>query len=196
MGRIIALKALFVLDSGPVLLNEALNIAYANALEEEPEGLSATEGEVESVKPLVANLVESYWPIRGRLDPAIAHSVTGYDFNRLAAIDRCILRLGYSELLNLAYVPPAVTINEMIELAKLYSTTESGKFVNGVMAQLLAKTDKVNFDASCAPPDPYTKPEKPTEEVVQVVEVETADPEMEKLGRRFGVWDIGVKDPS
>jgi N utilization substance protein B len=56
-----------------------------------------------------------------------------WDFNRIAPIDRNILRLAFYEMLFCDDIPPVVSINEAIEIAKKFSTEESGKFVNGFL---------------------------------------------------------------
>jgi len=67
------------------------------------------------------------------VDNFIRQNAHNYEFGRLSAVDRNILRLGCYELLDCPEVPPAVVINEAIEIAKKFSTSESGKFVNGVL---------------------------------------------------------------
>ncbi len=59
-----------------------------------------------------------------------------WKLERIAAVDRAILRLGLYELLEMAEVPPKVVINESVELAKKFSTEKSGAFVNGVLDRI------------------------------------------------------------
>ena len=72
--------------------------------------------------------------------------VRHWDRDRVARIDDCILRLGTCELIAFPDIPTAVSINEAIELAKKYSTEQSGGFVNGILdavaARHLATTDQ------------------------------------------------------
>ena len=82
------------------------------------------------------------------LDKHIASLVQGYDYSRLAAIDRNILRIAGYELFYEPAVPPKVTINEAIEIAKKYSTAESGRFVNGVLGRLVEVSPKAQWDPS------------------------------------------------
>ncbi len=70
-------------------------------------------------------------------DKRIRAKVDNWEFNRLAIIDRLVLRLGISELMYCPDIPPKVTINEAIEIAKEFSTEKSGKFVNGVLDAIL-----------------------------------------------------------
>ncbi|MGH2768416.1 MAG: transcription antitermination factor NusB [Actinomycetota bacterium] len=69
-----------------------------------------------------------------RLITAYAHA---WSVPRMPVIDRNLLRLAILELLYLADVPPAVVINEAVELAKRYSTEDSSRFVNGVLGRIL-----------------------------------------------------------
>ncbi len=67
------------------------------------------------------------------VDAKIRTLADNWDFERLAAVDRNILRLAVYEMLFRPEIPPVVSINEAIEIAKKFSTTESGKFVNGLL---------------------------------------------------------------
>jgi len=67
------------------------------------------------------------------IDEAVADSAEHWEIPRMPIIDRCILRLATYELFYLIDIPPAVTINEAIELAKDFSTGESGKFINAIL---------------------------------------------------------------
>jgi len=55
-----------------------------------------------------------------------------------ALIDRILLRMGITELLFFPEIPPKVSINEVIEIAKEYSTSNSGKFINGILDAILS----------------------------------------------------------
>ena len=70
---------------------------------------------------------------RAAIDDAIRDQARNYEFSRLSAVDRNVLRIACQELLFCDDIPPAVAINEAIEIAKKFSTEESGKFVNGVL---------------------------------------------------------------
>lgn len=71
------------------------------------------------------------------LDRVIKETAQNWELSRMATIDRCILRFGTYELLFEDDIPPKVTINEAVNLAKKFSQGDSGKFVNGVL-------DKIN----------------------------------------------------
>lgn len=66
----------------------------------------------------------------------ISFYATNWQVKRMAVIDRSILRIGVFELLYLPEIPPKVTINECVELAKKYGDVESSKFVNGILDKI------------------------------------------------------------
>jgi len=70
------------------------------------------------------------------IDNLLKKYADNWDISRLAAVDRNILRLAIYELLFLDDIPPKVTINEAIEIAKKYSTADSGKFINGILDRI------------------------------------------------------------
>jgi N utilization substance protein B len=71
-----------------------------------------------------------------QLDHAIAARAKGWTLERMPVIDLNVLRLGAFELAHRPEVPVAVAIDEAVELAKRFSTDDSGRFVNGVLSAL------------------------------------------------------------
>src|SRR5215204_4808661 len=67
------------------------------------------------------------------LESFIVPKLKNWDPERIAAIDMIIMRLGVAEFLYFETIPPKVTINEYIDIAKEYSTQQSGQFVNGIL---------------------------------------------------------------
>lgn len=81
------------------------------------------------------------------LDENIKGKVNNWELDRIALVDKTLLRMGICELLFFPDIPPKVSINETIEIAKLYSTAGSGKFINGILDAILSelkKTGKLN----------------------------------------------------
>jgi N utilization substance protein B len=68
------------------------------------------------------------------IDALISGAAIGWDLDRMAVVDRNVLRLAVAELLVSDDVPTAVILNEAVELASGYSTDDSGRFVNGLLA--------------------------------------------------------------
>jgi transcription antitermination protein NusB len=73
---------------------------------------------------------------RGPIDDAIRRHARNWDLERMPALDRAILRLAAYELGHRPDVPRNVVINEAVELAKVFSTEESGRFVNGMLSAM------------------------------------------------------------
>jgi N utilization substance protein B len=67
------------------------------------------------------------------IDAIIGKYVENYEMNRIATVDRNILRVAIYEMLHCIDVPPVVSINEAIEIAKRFGSEESGRFVNGIL---------------------------------------------------------------
>ncbi len=85
------------------------------------------------VQAYANRLVEGTLERRPEIDQRITAHADNWNLNRMAVIDRNILRLGAYELLYRDDVPSKVCINEAIELAKRFGDAESGKFINGVL---------------------------------------------------------------
>ena len=98
--------------------------------------------------PFVSSLVEGVARERSSLDEAIARHAIGWSVERMPVIDRNLLRLAAYELLWAPEVPVAAVISEAVELAKLYSTEESGRFVDCVLSSLAAEGRRSGPDAN------------------------------------------------
>jgi len=76
------------------------------------------------------------------IDKKISKYAANWQLERMAFVDRNIMRLGCFELLFRQDIPPKVAINEAVELAKKYSGLESGKFVNAILDQIKIEKEK------------------------------------------------------
>jgi len=88
--------------------------------------------------PYLRKLVEGVFAQLMELNDAIDEHSENWNLTRMPVVDRCILRLSTIELMR-KETPPKVIINEAIELAKKYSTENSGSFVNGILDKLAKK---------------------------------------------------------
>ena len=79
--------------------------------------------------PLIRGALEH----REESDELIRKHAINWELHRIAAVDRNILRLAIYEMLHRDDIPPVVSINEAVDIAKKFSTQESGKFVNGIL---------------------------------------------------------------
>lgn len=84
--------------------------------------------------PLATLIVTGVGANLERIDALIAAHAKGWTLARMAAIDRAVLRMATFELLERPEVPVAVVLDEAVELAKRFSTEDSGRFVNGVLS--------------------------------------------------------------
>jgi N utilization substance protein B len=87
------------------------------------------------------------WNARTECDVLIGRLATNWDVDRIAPIDKAVLRMGIAELLFFTEIPTRVTINEAIDIAKRYSTDKSGVFINGMLdaaVTLLRDEGKLN----------------------------------------------------
>lgn len=79
------------------------------------------------------NLLNTYLEKEKHLETLIIPKLKNWDPERIAALDMIIMKLGVAEFLYFETIPPKVTINEYIDIAKEYSTQQSGQFVNGIL---------------------------------------------------------------
>ena len=100
----------------------------------------------EESQPYVQRLLEAYEHNRETVDRTVQDSLSNWRLDRLAMIDRNILRLAAAEMLYVDDVPPRVSIQEAIVLAEKYGTNESPRFVNGVLDALMKAHGSANQD--------------------------------------------------
>ncbi len=122
LARELALKILYACDSGR---NEAPKIIMNEIL-----GKKKYE---ENVRNFAIALTMLTIENTRKIDDYIKSTLHNWEFERIATIDRLILRMGICEFLYFDDIPIEVSINEAIELAKKFGTDESNKFVNGVL---------------------------------------------------------------
>lgn len=123
-ARELALRMLFELDLGKQPVDEVVQAALAQSHLDETHQTLAEE------------LVRGTLAHQAQIDARMAALATDWALDRQAAVDRNILRLASFELLYRPDAPVAAVVNEAVELAKKYSTAESGRFVNGVLGAL------------------------------------------------------------
>jgi N utilization substance protein B len=78
-------------------------------------------------------LIRGALQFRDEADALITKHAKNWELHRIAAVDRNILRLAIYEMLHRDDIPPVVSINEAVDIAKKFSTQDSGKFVNGIL---------------------------------------------------------------
>ncbi|MFA5007602.1 MAG: transcription antitermination factor NusB [Candidatus Omnitrophota bacterium] len=141
-AREIALHILYQIE----IANTDYQSAYQNYLKNYPQK--------QEVIDFALTLIEGVSKNIQNLDSLIKKYVKNWEIDRMAVIDRNILRLACFEIINLPEIPPKVSINEAIELAKRFGDIDSPRFVNGILDKIYKmeskKTDEtVEKDSSC-----------------------------------------------
>src|SRR5436190_7770552 len=90
-------------------------------------------------EPFAVDLVAGVWDHQPSIDALIERFAIDWTLDRMPVIDRTVLRMGTYELLHREDVPTGAILSEAVELAKRYSTEESGRFVNGVLGAIAAE---------------------------------------------------------
>ncbi len=126
-ARETALNVLYQIDVAKITVDEALATAMENT------GLEGDAAEFTEtlVRGVLAHVRE--------LDKHVEGLAVGWEPQRFPAVDRSILRMAMFEILYLDHIPPSVSINEAVDMAKKYSTDESGKFINGVLGAFVRR---------------------------------------------------------
>ena len=127
-GREVALQVLYQVEQNPGMPAEEIRRFIHRRLLEDKKLCEFTAGLVDGVKDN-----------QTQLDTMISDVAENWRLDRMAAIDRNILRLGAYEMLFRPEVPAKVAINEALELAKRYSTAQSSRFVNGILDRVLQR---------------------------------------------------------
>ena len=144
-----AVQFLYQYDQNPTDdLDETLNLFWdsqrKSALAEEkadanwgqPVELSPATTEEAALRLFAEPLIRGALEHRDELDEQIKKHALNWDLHRIAVVDRNILRLAIYEMLHRDDIPPIVSINEAVDIAKKFSTPDSGKFVNGILDKI------------------------------------------------------------
>ncbi len=132
-AREFALQVLYQMD----ITHDAAEASLENFWQADSE-----EGIEEEMKNFTCELVKGTAANFGVIDKKISQYATNWQLERMAVVDRNILRLGCYELIFREDIPPKVSINEAVELAKKYSGLESGKFVNAILDKVKIEKEK------------------------------------------------------
>jgi N utilization substance protein B len=101
--------------------------------------------------PYVVDVVRGVGAQRAEIDELVASHAIGWTMDRMPVVDRALLRMATFELLSRPDVPTGVVISEAVELATQYSTEESGRFVNGMLAAIATKVRPPELDERTPP---------------------------------------------
>jgi N utilization substance protein B len=156
LGRAFAFQALYEMDQGhhppaQVLERQACTFDECPSESYDPSVLtSATEFAQELVKGVLAN--------RAAIDRVIQQRAPLWPLAQMSAVDRNVLRIGlYESLYGNATVPLRTAINEAVELAKLFGSETSAKFVNGVLGRAVEANASSDSSPATSPPPPHAQ---------------------------------------
>ena len=124
------LKVLYALEYNPIPWADEISLV------EESYGETAT--------PFAKKVISTYIEKMNILDEEIKSKLINWDFNRVAVMDIILMRMALCEFLCFEDIPPEVTINEIIEISKKYSTPRSGRFINGILDSILKDMKRTN----------------------------------------------------
>lgn len=123
----------------------ALKVLYAieyNDIESKTQFNYLKQVDPDYATQFAAELVSKTIEYKEVLDELIIKSLKHWKFDRVAVIDRILLRMALTEFLYFEDIPPEVTMDECIEISKSYSTERSNQFINGILDALLKKLNK------------------------------------------------------
>ncbi|GBE41759.1 hypothetical protein BMS3Bbin09_01667 [bacterium BMS3Bbin09] len=132
-SREYALQILFQLELTGAELNDDILIEFWKGIDNEPDDL----------KDFAHRIVRETLVNRDKIDEIIIKAAQNWSLERMAVIDRNILRAATYELFFRKDIPNSVAINEAIEIAKKFSTEESASFINGILDKIANKSKKV-----------------------------------------------------
>jgi transcription antitermination protein NusB len=127
-ARVVAMQALFHLDSDPEMIKTVVDFQSPE------EGLD--ENDMRYLKELLRNVEHD----RERIDSDIQRMAIDWDISRLGKVERAILRLAIGEILFINDVPVSVAINEAVKLAKKFGAEQAAKFINGILGRFARET--------------------------------------------------------
>ncbi|GIP32274.1 transcription antitermination factor NusB [Paenibacillus sp. J2TS4] len=141
LARELALQSLYQMQMNEVSSQEAIQIVIEEAVHENEAGLDVRHEEISP--EYVGELVEGTRKHLDAIDELLEKYIKGWKMDRLSKVDREILRLASYEMIYRDDIPPKVVVNEAIELAKHFGSEESGKFVNGVLGQMIREMEEL-----------------------------------------------------
>ena len=128
-GRELALQLLYAFEmisgKGPGSISTLKTVIANYKIVEREHEIPLNDFTIDLLQTVINNL--------GQVDQHLKDVITNWKLDRLSHIDRNLLRLAVAEIYFFGDIPPKVTINEYIDIAKEYSTPQSGQFVNGIL---------------------------------------------------------------
>lgn len=143
-AREVALQVLYGLNFVNLDVEKALELFWGNFVAPK------------AAKEFAATLVTGTWSHREELDRLIGDCSDNWSLSRMSKVDISILRMSVFEFLYCEDIPPKVTINEAVDLGKMFGSENSGSFINGILDALNVELNKNNAAK------PVHKPSRPS----------------------------------
>jgi len=119
-----------------------IDIAGSDNLQNKLDAFWKEQEVSEDIKEFSNKIINMVLEHKDEIDKQIVSHATNWDITRIAIVDRNILRTAIGELMYMDDIPPIVSINEAVDIAKAYGTNESGKFVNGILDNIRKDSGK------------------------------------------------------
>ncbi len=146
-ARELAIQALFHLEFSPGDPREVFDLICENF------------DSRESIRPFSAQLVQGVCENQDELDALIVSASKNWRLERMARLDKCILRAAAFEILYMEDIPPKVSIDEAVEIGKKFGGDDSGSFINGILDNIYGTLLQQGRVITEGEPNP-DKPEK------------------------------------
>ncbi|GAA0482097.1 transcription antitermination factor NusB [Salinibacillus aidingensis] len=121
-ARIKAFQVLFQMENHDITFEDAADFALEGA----------------AIHEFTSELVRGVITYKDEIDKAISEQLVNWSLNRIASVERTLLRLAVYEIKYNETIPLKVSINEAVEIAKEYGEENSGKFINGVLSKIVS----------------------------------------------------------
>jgi len=144
-AREVALQVLYSLNFVTLDVEKALELFWGNFVAPK------------TAKEFAATLVSGAWHHREELDGLIGGCSDNWSLGRMSKVDISILRMAVFEFLYCDDIPPKVTINEAVDLGKMFGSENSGSFINGILDAIHLK---INKDHAAKSVHPAARPAK------------------------------------
>jgi transcription antitermination protein NusB len=131
-SREIALQVLYQMEVVELPPDDALRLYY-----------EYFEGAMD-LRPFCEELVHGVYRHKEEIDRLIGSASEHWRLERMSIVDRNILRIALYEMLYCSSIPPKVSINEAIDLGKMFGSSDSGGFINGILDHLLPELNRIS----------------------------------------------------
>lgn len=139
-AREIAVQSLYQMEMNEVSADEAIATVIEGSDDDDAQTALKTTKQTDT---FIAQLVSGVWSNKQAIDHILSDYLKGWKMDRLSRVDHQILRLATFEMIFWDESPVKVALNEAIELAKYFGTVDSGKFVNGVLGNMIKDVEAI-----------------------------------------------------